>query len=399
MSGKALAGVKVVEMGTMVAGPYCGKLLADMGADVIKVEPPSGDASRQHGPFPESGPHPERSALFLYNNTSKRGVTLDATSDEGGDALRRLAQWGDILIDNLPERQLERLGFDWATLAGINPALVYVSITPYGRTGPRADVKGDELTIIQAAGLGNLLPTRAVNTDRAPIKMAGHAVGYHAGMTAAVAVMGALIGQRKTGRGRLIDLSLQEAMLSMVRPSLAGTRYDGTNWGRVPDRPPAMGRMQTSDGYVVVGTPENHHFKLFRELMGNPEWVAGKDWEERAYRTHHQMEVAPQMEEWMHRQKKHDIHRRGGQMGIAVGALNSAEDLMKDEHYAAREYFVEVDHPEAGKHRYAGWAYRMTATSPEVSRPAPLLGEHNREVFSGVLAYSEEESARLAGVR
>lgn len=399
MAGKALAGVKVVEMGTMVAGPYCGKLLADMGADVIKVEPPSGDASRQHGPFPESGPHPERSALYLYNNTSKRGITLDATTAAGAAALRRLVEWADVLIDNLPERQLERLSFDWSTLSGINRSLVYLSITPYGRSGPRADFKGDEVTIMQAAGLGNLLPTRAVNTDRAPIKMAGHAVGYHAGMAAAVAVMGALIGQRKTGQGRMIDLSLQEAILALVRCNLAGTRYHGTVWSRVPDRPPAMGRMRTSDGYVVVSAPEDHHFKLFRELMGNPRWIAGKDWEERSYRTQHQMEVAPLMEEWMRRQKKHDVHHRGAGMGIPMGPMNSAEDLASDEHYAARQYFVEVEHAEAGKHRYPGWAYRMTATSPEVSRPAPLLGEHNREVFGDVLGYAEEEITRLAGDR
>jgi len=152
-----------------------------------------------------------------------------------------------------------------------------------------------------------------------------------------------------------------------------------------------MGRMKTRDGYIVAGTPEDHHFRAFRELMGNPEWLAGKQWESLAYRAHHLMEVTDKIDEWVLQQSKDELHHRGAKMGIAMGPLNSAEDLMKDEQYTAREYFVEVEHPEAGRHRYAGWPYRMTATSPCVQRPAPLLGEHNAEIYGSLLEYSPEE--------
>ncbi len=391
MSGGALTGVRVVELATMVAGPYCGKLLADLGADVIKVESPEGDPSRECGPFPTSGPHPERSAMFLYLNTSKRGITLNPDVVEGLEALKRLVKWADILIDSFPPERLEGLDLDREALTRLNPALIHTSITPYGRTGPRAGVKGDELTLIHAGGLGNLLPTRSVDVDRAPVKMGGYAVGYHGGITAALATMAALLNQRKTGRGRLIDISLQEVILSMVRTGLAGNRYQDSTWSRVPDRPPAMGRMKTRDGYIVAGTPEDHHFRAFRELMGNPEWLAGKQWESLAYRAHHMMEVTDKIDEWMLQQSKDEIHHRGARMGIAMGPLNSAEDLMKDEQYAAREYFVEVEHPEVGRHRYAGWPHRMTATSPRVQRPAPLLGEHNGEIYCSLMEYSSEE--------
>jgi len=391
----ALDGIKVVELATMVAGPYCGKLLADMGADVIKVEPPEGDPSRQGGPFPKSEPHPERSAVFLYNNTSKRGITLNLNKPEGFDAFRRLLGWTDVLIDNHSPQYLESLGLDWGTICQVNPALVYTSITPYGRTGPRADVNGDELTIIHAGGLGNLLPTRSVDVNRAPVKMGGHAVGYHGGITAALATLAAVLGRVKTGRGRLIDISLQEVILTMVRVNVASSRYDGTSWSRVPDRPPVTGRMKTSDGYVVIGTPEDHHFRAFREIMGNPEWIAGKKWERLDYRTHHIMDVKEEMEDWMLQQRKDDVHHQAGRRGIAVGPINSAKDVMSDEQYAARGYFVEVEHPEAGKHRYAGWPYQMSATPPRVSRPAPLLGQHNQEVYCSVLGYSREEFQRL----
>jgi crotonobetainyl-CoA:carnitine CoA-transferase CaiB-like acyl-CoA transferase len=395
MRGGALAGIKVLELATMVAGPYCGKLLADLGADVVKLEPPEGDPARTSGPFPESGPHPERSALFLYNNTSKRGITLDLDVAEAREPLERLIRWADLLIDGLPDRRLERLGLTPEAVSRLNPSLVYTSIGPYGRTGPRADAPGDELTLMHAGGLANLLPTRAPDADRAPVKMGGYAVGHHGGLTAALASLAALLGRRERGQGRAVDVSLQEAILAMVRPNVAGSRYHDTTWSRVPDRPPVMGRMRTRDGYVVIGTPEDHHFRAFRELMGNPEWIAGEEWETLAYRTHHLMEVSPKLDEWMQRQSKHDIHEQGAGRGIAVGPINSAPEVMADPQLAARGYFTEVEHPEAGKRRYAGWPYRMSATPPRVSRPAPLLGQHNREIYCSELGYSAAEFEQL----
>jgi crotonobetainyl-CoA:carnitine CoA-transferase CaiB-like acyl-CoA transferase len=398
MSEAALAGIRVLELATMVAGPYCGKLLADLGADVVKVEPPDGDPARRRGPFPESGPHPERSALFLYNNTSKRGITLDLDVAECFGPLERLIKWADLLIDGPPFSRLERLGLTREAMSRLNSSLVYTSIAPYGRAGPRADVKGDELTLTHAGGLGNLLPTRSVDVDRAPVKMGGHAVGYQGGLAAALASMAAVLGRRRAGHGRAIDISLQEVILALVRPNVSGSRYHGTTWSRVPDRPPAMGRMQTKDGYIVVGTPEDHHFRAFREVMGDPEWIAGSEWETLAYRTHHLMEVAPQLDEWMLRQSKHDIHHRAAGKGIAVGPINSAPEVLNDEQLAARRYFAEVDHPEVGEFRYAGWPYRMSATPPRVSRPAPLLGQHNREIYCTTLGYSAEELDQLRRV-
>jgi len=391
VTGDTLHGVKVVELATMVAGPYCGKLLADLGADVIKVEPTEGDPSRHVGPFPTTGPHPERSAMFLYLNTSKRGITLDPEAPEAPDVLKRLITWADVLIDGYPLEKIADLNLAEDTIRQLNPALIYATITPYGRTGPRKDVTGDELTLIHAGGLGNLLPTRSVDVDRAPVKMGGNAVGYHGGITAALAITGALIGKKLHGNGRSIDISLQDVILAMVRNGLAGYRYQDTTWSRVPDRPPAMGRMPTSDGYIVAGTPEDHHFRSFRKLMGNPEWLAGKKWESLAYRSHHLMEVTDKIDEWTMKQKKDELHHRGAKMGIAMGPLNSAEDLMKDGQYTARNYFVEVEHPVTGKQRYSGWPYKMSETPPHVSRPAPLLGEHNEEIYTGVLEYSDEE--------
>lgn len=395
----AFDGVRVVEYATMVSGPYCGKLLADMGADVIKVEEPRrGDPARQRGPFPADQPHPERSGLFLYLNTSKRGITLDPAHRSGRDAFERLIRWADVLVDNHRPERLESLGLGWEAVRAINPALIVTSITPYGRTGPRSGQKGSELTSYHAGGMGNLLPTRSVDVNRAPVKAGGYPVGYHAGLTAALATAAALVGRRATGSGRLIDISEQEAILALVRTNLAGTIYNRSTWSRVPERPPGMGRMECRDGYVVLAAFEDHHWRGLMELMGNPEWASDPAWGSLKYRAHHLLEIAPLLDEWMLQQSKDDIHHKGAAKGFAIGPVNTAEDVINYRQYEARGYFVDVDHPEGGRFRYAGSPYQMSATPPRVQRPAPLLGQHNEEVYRGLLGYSDEQLHRMREV-
>lgn len=381
MSANALEGVKVLEFATMVSGPYCAKMLGDLGAEVIKVESPEGDPARQHGPFPDDKVDSERSALFLYANTSKRGVTLDLADADDLDTFKNLIRWADVLIDNHDPNVLADHGLEWNAIHAINPSVVYTCITPYGLTGPRAGTPGDELTLVQASGFGNLLPTRSVDVDRAPIKPGGNPVGFHGGLAAAVATLAALLTRDKTGLGTLVDISLQEAMLAMIAPQVAHTHYHKTTWSRVPDRPPAMGRMQTSDGYVILNALDDHHFAALRELMGNPEWCAGDAWLSMKYRANNVMDIAPLIDEWMSEQKKDDIHHKVGSKRVPIGPMYTAEDVMNYQQYEARDYFVEVEHPDAGTQRYSGWPYKLPASPPRVHRPAPQLGQHNDEIF------------------
>jgi crotonobetainyl-CoA:carnitine CoA-transferase CaiB-like acyl-CoA transferase len=392
----AFAGVKVVEFAGMVSGPYGGKLLADMGADVIKVEePPHGDPARRRGPFPGDTPHRERSGLFLYLNTGKRSVTLDPDQPAGRDLLRRLIDWADVLIDNHPPERLESLGLGWETLRAQRPELVAASITPYGRSGPRAQYRGGELTGYHAGGLGNLLPQRSTDTSRAPVKAGGYPTGYAAGLTTALAVAAAVLGRVVSGRGRLIEVSEQEAILALVRTLLPQTIYDRSSWSRVPDRPPFFGRTQCRDGYIVYLPIEDHHWRAFVDMMGNPEWASGEEWGTLAYRVGHLMEIAPLIDAWMLEQSKEDLHHRGAARGFAIGPVYTAEEVMSYRQYQARDYFVAVDHPEAGTLRHAGWPYRMSASPPQVQRPAPLLGQHNEEVLRDILGYTADEVDEL----
>jgi crotonobetainyl-CoA:carnitine CoA-transferase CaiB-like acyl-CoA transferase len=391
LASGAFEGVKVVEFAGMVSGPYCGKLLADMGADVIKVEqPPDGDPARQRGPFPDDTPDPERSALFLYLNTNKRSVALDIAKPGGREALARLIDWADALIDNHPPAVLEAVGLGWATLHERNPRLVYTSIAPYGRTGSRADCKGTDMTGYHGGGLGTLMPPRSSDVSRAPTKAGGYPTGYHAGLTAGLATAAAIFG-RRDGEGCVIDVSEQEANASLVRGFLAQTVYQRVTWSRVPDRPPAFGRMECADGYVVSHVVEDHHWRALVELMGNPEWAAGEEWNSYPYRCGHLFEIGHKIDEWARKQSKEDFHRKGGAKGFAVGPVYNAEEVLNSRQYEARDFFVDVDHAKAGRLRHAGWPYKMSASPPRIEREAPPLGEHSREVLCRYLGYTDDD--------
>ena len=302
--------------------------------------------------------------------------------DDGKKKFAELVQWADILIDNHGPHVLENQGFDWDHLQRLNPVLIYISITPYGRTGPRSTFKGGELTVSHGGALANLLPARSVDINLPPVKMGSWFASYHGGLAAALVGMALFVGRQENGPGRMVDVSLEEVMLALVSPVLASVRYHGTTWSRVPDRPPAMGRMETSDGYVVLGAADDHHFRALRELMGKPEWAASDRWDDRYYRRNHLMDIAPQMDAWMKQQKKDNIYHRAARAKIPIGPFNTAADLMADGQYKAREYFIEIEHPVAGRRTYPGWPYKMTVTPPHMDRPAPLLGQHNQEVFA-----------------
>ena len=238
------------------------------------------------------------------------------------------------------------------------------------------------------------MPPRSTDASRAPVKAGGYPTGYHSGLTAAFATAAALFGRRKGG-GRLIDVSEQDSILSLIRGFVAQTVHQRVTWNRVPDRPPAFGRMECSDGYVVAHVVEDAHWRGFVELMGKPEWAAGDEWNDYYYRVGHLFEIGPEDRRMGRKQKKEDLHHKGAAKGFAVGSVYDAEEVLNYRQYKAREYFVEVDHPRAGKRRYAGWPYKMSASPPRVQRPAPLLGQHSEEILRDVLGYSESECRGL----
>jgi crotonobetainyl-CoA:carnitine CoA-transferase CaiB-like acyl-CoA transferase len=393
MTKGALAGISVLEVGSLVAAPYCGKMLADLGADVVKVETPgAGDTARRRGPFPDDSPHPERSALFLYLNTSKRSITLDLTKPDGGRIFRELVAEVDVLIEDHPPGTLEELGLGYAELSRAHPGLVMTSITPFGQTGPNRDYRTHPLNAYHVGGHSGAFHLPENAEVRPPSKGGGYLGEYDAGLIAAVGTLAAVLGRRQTGRGRYIDISKQEAMIGLERVDVARLANDPTP---IPWRPATGGMAQTKDGYLLLTPLENHQWQGLMRAMGDPEWSKAEWCQTEAGRMQHADEAAPHVQAWAAGLTRDEIYHRTQAEGCPSAPIRNVAEVLAWDQTRARGFFVELDHPEAGKHVYPTAAYMFSRT-PWAGKRAPLLGEHNREIYCDRLGYSQQDLARLA---
>ena len=390
MNTRALAGLRVLELGDMVAAPYCAKLMADLGADVIKVEAPgAGDPARRRGPFPDDVPHPERSALFLYLNTSKRGITLDITKEEGRRLFVRLAGKADLVIEDRPPGQLAALGLDYARLSEVNQRLVMVSITPFGQDGPYAHYRTYHLNQYQAGGFtsGFYDGTEA----RAPARGGGYVAEYDAGLTASVACMAALLAAGVTGRGRYIDLSKQEASMCLERVDIGRAAND--------PEPPSHGGsvgglVATKDGHVVIIPNSNKHWEGLVEAMGSPEWAREEWCKDEITRSENAERIQPRIKEWAAAHERAEIYHGLQSRGTPAGPVLSAAEARNWVQLRERGFFVEVEHPEAGAYAYPGTPSQFSTVQWSM-HGAPLLGQHNRDVYCDELGCAAADLARM----
>ena len=393
MTEGALAGISVLEVGSLVAAPYCGKMLADLGAHVVKIEVPGeGDPARRRGPFPDDNPHPERSSLFLYLNTSKRSITLDLTTQDGGRIFRELVAQIDVLIEDHPPGTLESLGLGYAELSRTNPGLVMTSITPFGQTGPNRDYRTHPLNAYHAGGHSGAFNLLDDSEVRAPTKGGGYLGEYDGGLIAAVGPLAAVIGRRRTGRGRYIDISKQEAMIALERVDVARLANDPTP---IPWHPPTGGMAQTKDGYLLLTPLENHQWHGLMRAMGDPEWSKAEWCQTEKGRMERADEAAPRVQAWAAGLTRDEIYHRTQAEGCPSAPIRNVAEVQAWDQARARGFFVELDHPEAGKQVYPTAAYKFSKT-PWAGRRAPLLGEHNREIYCERLGYSQQDLARLA---
>jgi CoA:oxalate CoA-transferase len=393
----ALGDLKVLEFSEFITGPYCGKMLADLGADVIKIEKPvEGDCARHWGPFSGDVPHMEKSGLFLFLNTNKSGITLDVESERGREIFQRLAAWADVLIENYPPRETARLGFDYSSLKKVNPSLIMTSITPFGQTGPYKDYKGSDLinSHMSSEAFGN--PAEGVNDMErySPLRGPMHTADFMTGLTAAVCTMSAVIGRRGNQSGRHIDISAQEALASVTRQELAFCLCEGLYPTRQIGRKRRGGILYPcKDGYVCIWI--GPHWQKLVKMMGDPDWTHTELFENAASREQHMEDCNRLIELWTREYTMAEIDRMGIVHDVPLSPVHNVKELVADEQLAYRNFFVEIDHPLAGKLKYPGAPYKLSATPWEVKRPAPLLGEHNEEVYNRVLGYSQHDLMRL----
>jgi crotonobetainyl-CoA:carnitine CoA-transferase CaiB-like acyl-CoA transferase len=378
---QGLEGVKVLELGQMVSASYATKLMADLGADVIKVEEPSGDAARQRGPFPDGVVDPEQSGLFLYLNTNKRGCTVDLRQDT--ETLTRLVAWSDLLIHNYPPAQMAALGIDYHTFRAINPRLVMCSITPFGLTGPHKDYHAYELTIAHGGGWAWLSPGGLDQPELPPLKAAGQQADFQDGLAAATAALAAYYRALQTGEGEHVDLSSQAYIASFLELNVIYYTYLGQVASRLGKRllyP--WGIFECQDGLMFLAVAEEDQWQRLVALMGNPEWSTWEIFQGVTNRTKNQDVLRMYLTEWMKEWRVEDLFRAGQAQRICFAPVFSMSDLARQEQLHARHFFVDVPHPRTGTLRYLGAPYQLHDPWWKIRRPAPLLGEHNEAVGS-----------------
>lgn len=411
MSEQALSDLKVIEYAESVSGPFCAKLMADLGAEVVKIEePPLGDPARQAGPFPGDDPHPERSGLFLYLNANKYGITLDPETQVGARILKELIQTVDVLVENMPPGTMKKLGLDYDSLSQVNPGLIVTSVTPFGQSGPYSDYKGNDLVCCHMSGMAYHTPLGGVDNpdDEPPLKPGGRQSDFIAGSTAAAATMFAVIHRRATGMGQHIDVSQQESIACFLRHQIPYYTYDPEQYAtRYGDRVRSQlrglfGYMPCLDGYIVNGSREEYQWKDLLEMVTGEEWEKNetlKDVLSGEFDLFTFLEksgsIRPIILEWMMRHTKEEITAMAQERHIPIVPCNSTEDLFKSPHLAERESFVEIEHSQAGRLTYPGAPYRFSETPWQVNSPAPLLGEHNEEILCGRLGYSRQDLAQM----
>ncbi len=394
--GRALEGVKILDWSELVAGPYCAKLLADLGAEVIKIEKPgTGDPARHRGPFAGGKPHPDKSLLFLYVNTNKLGVTLDMESASGRRNFAQLVEWADVLIEDHPPQLLGELGLTYRDLRRLNPGLVMTSITPFGQTGPYCHYKAYPLNVYHGSGLGYLSPI--ASGVKVPLKPGSHFSECACGLVAAAGTLGALYHRLATGEGQQVDVSEQEAIMGLARVQIDRYPNEGAVQSRLTFEIGKIGPTMQScqNGYVVAVPNQTHEWEAFIRLIadstpGDFEQYLGEGARERYWE-----EVAPLAAEWMRPRTKEEISRRGQSLGCPITPVLTAEDIVKSPQSQARQFFVAADHPVAGRLTYPAPPYRFSATPALIARPAPGLGEHNEEVFSRRLKSRRQKMAKV----
>lgn len=391
----ALTGLKVLDL-TTARGHLCGRMLADMGADVIKIEPPGGDRARRIGPFLDDRPHPDRSLFFWFYNLNKRSLTLDLRNPRGREILLALACGADLAIESFAPGEIAELGIGWKELRAANPALILLSIAPFGQTGPYRDFAADDAVLTAMAGM------LYVNGSpgRAPIPPLGLQAYHSSAYYAAISAMCALFARDRDGHGQWIDLSMQEATVSAVE-HVAGS-YFGE--GRVE---PRRGTLHWSryfrvarcrDGYVM-------HCSL-GDWTSLVEWVAddGKaqdlvnpEWEDVQYRAVHAEHLFDVLDEWVKDYARDELLERAQTLRLPYASVRRPETLFEDEQLAARGYFVAVEHPELGRTiRYPGAPYLFNGTPWRVRRRPPLIGEHGEAILREDLGLDPAEIATLA---
>jgi crotonobetainyl-CoA:carnitine CoA-transferase CaiB-like acyl-CoA transferase len=392
-----LNGIQVLDLADEKAS-FCSKLLADLGARVIKIERPGGDPSRQIGPFVGGFPHPERSLFFYYNNTNKMGLTLNLEHDEGKALFFKLLKKTDIIVETFRPGYLKEIGLGFDILSGKNPKLILVSVTGFGENGPRSQYQSCDL--VASAFGGQMYVSGSPSTP--PLKAFGEQSYYTASLFAAIGILLAIRKRTHTGRGEHMDISLQESVASTLDHVMVRYFYDRI----IPKR---QGNLSWNHSSFILPCKDGHiHLTISTQWETLVEWMDSegmaedlKDerYREEEYRLRHIDHVIEVLERWTKSHTTHELFELGQLMRFPWAPVHSPRQVLDNPQLKERSFFIDVNHPEMGAFfKYPGIPYQFSSWSLDRWKRAPLIGEDNVQIYQGELGLSDEELKRLSSL-
>ena len=383
---------------TGAEGLLCGKILADLGAEVIKVERPGGDPSRNNGPFYHNIPQPEKSLYWFAYNLNKKGITLDIEKSDGREIFKRLVEGADFVIESFPPGYMDGLGLGYNDLSVINPAIVVTSITPFGQYGPYRDYKSSDITLL---AMGGLLYITGY-PDRPPVPPSTYYTDQLSPMYATLSIMAALDYRRRTGRGQYIDHAQIEAGLNYMTPLILDYQANGRELALNGNKcdfaaPHGIYKCKGEDRWVAIAVMTDGEWRDFVKAIGSPEWAKLKKYATAAGRVKNSGELDRRVEEWTINRTPEQVQETLQKAGVGAGLVADARDLDEDPQMSHYNFYRELDHPYMGKLRYYHPdPIKLSDAEPDITRPV-LVGEHTDFVCTDILGMSQDEIDELRG--
>ncbi|HCX32781.1 MAG TPA: CoA transferase [Rhodocyclaceae bacterium] len=399
-----LKDLRVLDLSRVLAGPWCSQLLADLGAEVIKVERPgTGDDTRAWGPpwlRDEAGRDTAESAYCLCANRGKRSIALDLARPEGARIARELAAKSDVLIENYKVGALARYGLDHASLAALNPRLIYCSITGFGQDGPRAREAGYDFIVQGLGGLMSITGRPDGEPGAGPLKVGVAVTDLMTGMYAAVAVLAALAHRARSGEGQTIELALLDCTVAMLANQATNYLASGRSPGRLGNAHPNIVPYQSfaaADGDVIVAVGNDGQFRRYCEAIGRPGLADDPRFATNRARVANRAPLVALLEPIMAQRRSREWVERLEAAGVPCGPINRIEEVFADPQVIHRGMKIELEHPLAGRVSLVGNPIRMSATPIEYRDPPPLRGQHGAQILRELLGMDEKEVERLRG--
>ena len=394
----ALQDIKVLDLTHGIAGPYCTKMLADYGADVLKVEKPSsGDFARRLGPFPSDIPDMEKSGLFLLLNTNKRGITLNLKSDQAKDIVLELVKTVDVVVENFSPYFMPSVGLSYETLSEVNPKLILVSISNFGQTGPYRDYKADDMITY---AMGGAMHSKGL-PGREPMKYGTHVTLYQSGIVGSLATMTALFSRERNGQGEHVDISIFETAAhsrDARSPDVIAAQFiNAVKPRRTPGSTMGTGTFPCKDGYIVF-SGGGARFSQTVAMIGKPEILEDPRFSTRSAQLNPENIIAFNqgvLMPWFMQHTMSDAWAKAQEHHIISGPIFNSHDLLSDSHFRNRWVWEDIEHPATGNLEYPGRPFIMEKTPWQIRRPAPLLGQHNSEIYCDLLGYSSLALANM----